>query len=283
MEKKSIKLKRHETFSIRAGWLEKAINNFKDNSQCFSKDNGQQILGIGTNMVKSLRYWSEACGLINFNQHKGNSFTELGKYISNRDPYLNEMSSWWLIHLFLVSNFELSPVFNTFFNLNINKFEKDQLFNALKNNLEENYVLGAESSLEADVLMLIKTYYSDDESNPENNMNCPLSKLGLLGTNDKKVYYKQQPKYSTLSYKVIYYAMIKSWKNSNSNANLKSFNLEDMYEWNNNPLNVFNLSKSTMYQYLDEMNKNKLIGLVKTAGLNVITINDDSLSLLDLF
>ena len=51
-----------------------------------------------------------------------------------------------------------------------------------------------------------------------------------------------------------------------------SFNLEDLYEWKNNPINVFNLSKSSMYQYLDEMRRKGLIKLVKTAGLNTISI-----------
>ena len=197
------------------------------------------------------------------------------------DRYLSEISSWLLIHLYLVSNFELSPVLNTFFNMSVNKFDKEQLFNIIKNKLESEFDLGADSSLEADVNMLLKSYYSDDFSNPENNLKCPLSKLHLLGTSDKKVYYKQQPKYSMLSYKVVYYAMILSWRKARIN-DLNSFNLEDMYLWDNNPLNVFNLSKSSMYQYLDEMKKNGLISLVKTAGLNTITI-DKELSLNELF
>lgn len=279
--KKSIKLKRHETFSIREGWLEKAINIFNVNENCFSKDNGQQILGIGTNMVKSLRYWTEACGLIGYNQGKGYYYNELGAFLLKYDRYLSEMNSWWLIHLHLVTNFDSAPVFNTFFNMELNKFDKEQLFNQIKAKLEYDYELGVDSSLEADCNMLIKSYYSDDISNPENNMTCPLSKLGLIGTNDKRVYYKLSPKYSSLDYRVVYYAMVKSW-NENSLSAVNSFNLEDMYQWKNNPINVFNLSKSSMYQYLDEMKKKGLINLIKTAGLNTISI-DRKLSLNELF
>lgn len=271
-DKKNIKLKRHETFSIREGWLEKAINIFNINENCFSKDNGQQILGIGTNMVKSLRYWTEACCLISYSQGKGYYYNELGSFLLTHDRYLSEMTSWWLIHLFLVSNFDSAPVFNTFFNMELNKFDKEQLFNQIKIRLENEYELGADSSLEADCNMLIKSYYSDDISNPENNMACPLSKLGLLSTNDKKIYSKIQPKYSLLDFKVVYYAMIKSWQMNCDTKKTNSFNLEDLYEWKNNPINVFNLSKSSMYQYLDEMRRKGLIKLVKTAGLNTISI-----------
>lgn len=80
-EKKEAKLKKHETFSIRDGWLEKAINLLEDNPNLFAKDNGQQILGIGTNMVKSLRYWTDACGLIKFKQGTGYSYRELGGFL----------------------------------------------------------------------------------------------------------------------------------------------------------------------------------------------------------
>lgn len=280
-DKISLKLKRHETFSIREGWLEKAINLLDDNPNCFAKDNGQQILGIGTNMVKSLRYWVEACGLIKFSQGKGYFYEDLGVFLKNKDPYLNNKTSWWLIHLYLVSNFEYAPVFNTFFNINLNKFDKEQLFNQLKDTLEENYNIGADSSLESDCSILLKSYFSDDVSNPEDNMTCPLSKLGLISTFDKKIYFKSQPKYNDLDYKVVYYAMINSLKKSDLH-NGTSFNLEDMYTWKNNPIQLFNLSKSSLFQYLDEMKKNGLISLVKTAGLNTVTITKD-LTLVELF
>ena len=85
----------------------------------------------------------------------------------------------------------------------------------------------------------------------------------------------------SLDYRVVYYAMVKSW-DENSLSAVNSFNLEDMYQWKNNPINVFNLSKSSMYQYLDEMKKKGLINLIKTAGLNTISI-DRKLSLNELF
>ncbi len=280
-DRKKIKLKRHETFSIREGWLEKALNIFDENSNCFSKDYGQQILGIGTNMVKSLRYWTEACGLISYTQGKGYFYNELGKFLLIHDKYLININSWWLIHLYLVTNFDLAPVFNTFFNMDLNKFDKEQLFNQIKLKLENDYDIGADSSLEADCNMLLKSYHSDDISNPENNMTCPLSKLKLIGTTDKKIYSKIQPKYNLLDYRIVYYSMIKSW-DKNKNNDINSFNLEDMYLWNDNPLKVFNLSKSSMYQYLDEMKKNGLINLIKTAGLNTISI-DKKLTLEELF
>ena len=45
---------------------------------------------------------------------------------------------------------------------------------------------------------------------------------------------------------------------------------------------IFNLSKSSFYQYLEEMKKHGLINLVKTAGLNIVTF-ERRLCLQDLF
>ena len=54
---RKIKMKRHESFSIREGWLTKGISGVKKNNKIFSSQDATDILGIGTNMVKSLKYW----------------------------------------------------------------------------------------------------------------------------------------------------------------------------------------------------------------------------------
>ena len=61
-----------------------------------------------------------------------------------------------------------------------------------------------------------------------------------------------------------------------------SFNFEDLYERENNPLRVFNISKSMLFAYLEEMKKNGFIDLIKTAGLNTVYI-DKIMCLSDLF
>ena len=57
--KRNMKFRAHETFSIRKGWLNKGMKQVaKDPSVFVSKEyNPMDVLGIGSNMVKSLRYW----------------------------------------------------------------------------------------------------------------------------------------------------------------------------------------------------------------------------------
>ena len=55
-----IKMKGHESFSIREGWLTKGMIEVLNNPKVFSEKEQTDIFGIGTNMVKSLKYWLQA-------------------------------------------------------------------------------------------------------------------------------------------------------------------------------------------------------------------------------
>ena len=59
------KFRAHETFFIRKGWLSKGMRYVAQKPNVFidKKENPMDVLGIGANMVKSLRYWLQAVGL----------------------------------------------------------------------------------------------------------------------------------------------------------------------------------------------------------------------------
>ena len=57
-----MKFRGHETFAIRKGWLNKGVKNIQMNPGVFLGEAGNpmDVLGIGANMVKALRYWMTA-------------------------------------------------------------------------------------------------------------------------------------------------------------------------------------------------------------------------------
>ena len=61
----SMKFRAHETFFIRKGWLSKGMRCVKNKPDVFidRTENPMDVLGIGSNMVKALRYWLQAVGL----------------------------------------------------------------------------------------------------------------------------------------------------------------------------------------------------------------------------
>lgn len=63
MIKRKYRLKGHESFILREGWLTKGIQAVEKDSGVFSKNAGADALGVGTNMAKSIRYWMKTAGV----------------------------------------------------------------------------------------------------------------------------------------------------------------------------------------------------------------------------
>ena len=63
-----MKFSGHETFSCRATWLKKGLdfilNSGEIDTSVFNQHDAATELGVGRNMVNSIRYWLNAFGLI---------------------------------------------------------------------------------------------------------------------------------------------------------------------------------------------------------------------------
>ena len=260
-----LRLKRHESFSIREGWLAKGIKNVKENGNVFSSSEATDLLGIGTNMVKSLKYWMTATTLINDN-YKNIELTNFGKLLYDYDPYLEDIFSWWLIHVNLITNLNDSYVYNIFFNKCAGKsFSKREIFDQLNANLVKEKIEFNENILQDEVNMIIKTYTIDEKiDNPENNFICPLSELNLIKKIDRDTYERNKPEYRNLNYLVVYYLVL---KNTNDRENIS---IDELIKGDNSPAKLLNLDKNLINEYLDEMKRNDLIIINRTSGLNMI-------------
>lgn len=260
-----LRLKRHESFSIREGWLVKGIKNVKENGNVFSSSEATDLLGIGTNMVKSLKYWMTATKLIN-DSSKNIELTNFGKLLYNYDPYLEDIFSWWLIHVNLITNLNDSYVYNMFFNKCTGKsFSKREIFDQLNTNLVKEKIEFNENILQDEVNMIIKTYTIDEKiDNPENNFICPLSELNLIKKIDRDIYERNKPEYRNLNYLIVYYLIL---MNINDRENIS---IDELIKGDNSPAKLLNLDKNLINEYLDEMKRNDLIIINRTAGLNMI-------------
>jgi hypothetical protein len=55
----------HETFPFRYSWLPKAVVELTANAELFSDDERAMVrLGVGKNMLKAIRFWVQAAGII---------------------------------------------------------------------------------------------------------------------------------------------------------------------------------------------------------------------------
>ena len=102
----------HQTFPFRYTWLKKGVDAVTENPSVFSSENASVSLGVGKNMVSSIRHWCRASGLIEekIDQRTELEATDLGKtFFGNQnkeglDPYLEDPATLWLIHYQIATN-----------------------------------------------------------------------------------------------------------------------------------------------------------------------------------
>jgi hypothetical protein len=92
----------HESFSCRYTWLPKAFRAIGDDPDLFSNEEDAMVkLGVGKNMVRSIRFWMQVTGIASARKHGGYERSEFGRVLLKRggaDPYLEDRRTLWLIH-----------------------------------------------------------------------------------------------------------------------------------------------------------------------------------------
>ena len=68
-----------KNFILEKDGLQKVFMVLVKNAKVFTGNEGTDQLGVGTNMVKSIKYWMLAMGLIGEEQRNGAELTEFGK------------------------------------------------------------------------------------------------------------------------------------------------------------------------------------------------------------
>ena len=280
-----MKFRAHDTFFIRKGWISKGMRYVKDtHGEVFisKTDNPMDVLGIGSNMVKALRYWLQAIGVAEEpksgkrNQH----FTDFGELVYEHDKYIEELGTLYLLHYKLATNAELATSWYFFFNeFSLSDFTRDdfvaQLSNYIRMNDEEANV--AQRSLEDDFNCIINTYVPRYKTMPskvsaENNIDCPLGELGfidILKKERKNVLYKKAiPSASTFNPWVIL-AVI----HDNSDGRTE-IGLNELLTAKNNIGRIFNLDSITMLDVLHMAERTGELKIVRTAGLDVIHLKN---------
>lgn len=272
-----VKMKRHESFSIREGWLSKGLLAVKENTKVFSCEESTDILGIGTNMVKSLKYWLYATNLIK-DEKNTIVITDLGNLILKYDPYMEDEFTWWMLHINMLLNQDDFYVGNVFFNNCVSKnFSKEDVYKIISEHLNQRKLEYNEKILVDEINTIIKTYVVDNSNDtPENNFNCPLAGLELLKRISKDNYERLKPDYRGLNYLVVYYLVLQNLDGR------EYLSIDELIKIQNSPTKLLNLDKNLFNDYLDDMRREGLITINRTAGLNMIYVAN-SLSLDEIF
>lgn len=227
----------HETFPLRYGWLKKAADaviersNEDGNRAIFLDDSAITTFGVGKNMVKSMRHWSVACGIIAEEAKTGQlSLTELGQFLFNKangaDPFLEHPSSTWLLHWNLCSGYAPKNLKTTWywaFNcFNRTTFERRELVEGLLSLAEkQGWERVSHMTVQRDVECFVRSYenHLGTDSAVEDNLDSIFAELGLIQGERGKFTFMYGEK-TSLTMEVFIYALLQYWDTQNKQNTL---------------------------------------------------------------
>lgn len=181
---------RHETFHPRHGWFKKIYDAVKHDNNVFLREDAVVTLGVGKNMVKSMRYWGSAFKLFKDSpdeENKGIALTPFADSIFNDekgyDPYVEDPATLWLLHWQLFQRPCIAATWWFFFNgFHRASFSSHEFMDALRKWREATFPSRAinESSLSKDVSCILRMYLEDDKEDKDDVISSPFVDLKLL-------------------------------------------------------------------------------------------------------
>lgn len=279
----AMKFRAHDTFFIRKGWLSKGMKYVHNKPDVFvsKSENPMDVLGIGANMVKALRYWLQAVGLTEESNSgkRVQKLTPLGQSVFANDRYIEELGTLYLLHYRLASNKADATAWYYFFNeFNMSEFTRDDFVEFLQRHIrmEDSETAVAIRSLNDDFSCIISTYLpryktSPNRVAPENNIDCPLGELGLIDvlSKEKKTYRKAIPSASTISPWIALAVIVDQAGTS------KEISLNELLAAPCNIGKIFNLDAISMLEILYQIERIGKIKINRTAGMDVIQLLEE--------
>ncbi|SEF67459.1 DUF4007 family protein [Sphingobacterium lactis] len=191
----SLRFSGHDTFHCKQQWLLKGIRLIEEEGNTAFNNTSDAIktLGVGKNMVSSVKYWLESFNITN--NHK---ISQIGKLLLSQngfDPYLEDEGTLWLLQFHLCHS-KYASIFNLifckYFNDKVNyDFTEEKILNFLKRHLEDNNIKAMSSNtLSNDFKVFTRSYVSSvrESKTLEDDFNSPLLELNLIEKSDNNTF-----------------------------------------------------------------------------------------------
>jgi hypothetical protein len=275
----------HETFVFRYPWLKKAADAVRHDPRVFTRDDAIVTLGVGKNMVRSIRHWGLATGVLEEEPKSRGTVlrvSQFGLFLfgdgsePGADPYLEDPNSLWLIHWNLISNHERSTTWQWAFNrFPSNEFTREGLIQSITDECRRlNLQPPTDGTLRRDVEVFIRTYVSGRTTKTaavEDSLDCPLTELGLMdevmGTELYRI--RRGPK-NTISNEVFAHCLLKFW--DATAPGVKSLAFGDIAYAQNSPGAIFKLDENSLVERLEHLQfaTGGALGYAEGAGLKQV-------------
>lgn len=208
----------HDSFYCKSLWLKKGYDFIVANND-FNAPDAVIKLGVGKNMVSSIRFWMRA-----FNLYNEDGLTLTAHYLfdnqNGKDIYIEDLGTLWLLHYLLVKS-EFASIYKLFF-IDFHRersyeFTREQLQNFLKRkNAETRYAhLFNENTVKRDIGVLIQNYVTPQQNKSNEDFSALLLNLNLLKQSENKSLYFNMKGKNNLPLEILLYAIIDDKKDEN--------------------------------------------------------------------
>lgn len=274
----------HQTFPFRYAWLPKGVQGVARDSELFWRNEALTTLGVGKNMVDSIRHWCEATRLIESDSRASRSrVLPLGKFLfgSGRsvrgvDPFLEDPATLWLLHWQLTARpMPASTWYLAFTKWGRTTFTREQLakwiFGVARQSTASR---SSQASIKRDVDVFLRTYAPNrvDRRRPlEDSFDCPLAELGLIREVEPGLYEFAVGRKASLPASILVYSLLEFWEDAAPNQ--ETLSLERMLFDAGSPGAAFKLDDKAAIQLLESLPRSAPIRYDETAGLRTIIRN----------
>ena len=185
----------HGTFPMRYGWLKKVYDacvnirnkNGDISKDLFNNDEAIVILGVGKNMVASMRYWATNTGILSLKRGIL-SLTEFADELfadDGLDPWMENYATLWFLHWNLISLKKdcLYTYYWLFNHYTYPTFDKHTLAKRITEAVKDNgWSEMSADTLDRDIGCLISLYATKPSRNrlTEEKIESPLTELELI-------------------------------------------------------------------------------------------------------
>lgn len=270
---------RHETFHPRFSWLKKGFDAASQNPEIFLQEDAPVRLGVGKNMVRSIRYWCRAFKILQDDQP-----TDFGnKLLADQgwDPFLEDPASLWLLHWNLLKpTCEAAAWYYVFNFFRQTEFTSEDLISEIEDYTHQLGKRIAQSSIKKDVTCLLRMYV--EQGNPkkltEDSIDSPFTTLNLIqSTSDSKYYLFKIGSKLTLPAEIIVAACLEF---AASRGSQKTIAIATLAYEIGSPGLAFKLGESAIYDAIEAVTASTdSLTLSDTAGLIQFSFKGDPLVL----
>lgn len=251
----------HETFPLRFNWLKKAADAVSRRPTIFSSDDAIAEFGVGKNMVRSIRHWGLATGVLEpdpeVEDRTALRVSAFGVYLlgeDGADPYCEDSATLWLLHWLLCRSPERATLWHFVFgHWREGALELRNLQPVLERWLaERGGTMPSASTLHRDLQCLQNTYIAPRSKgiHLEDVAGCPLASLGLLYENGGVIYLREG-RQRGLPPEIFAYAVLDYWDQTFPET--ETLSVQEVLSRRASPGQVFLLSEEQAFELVSRI------------------------------